>query len=312
MKLHNFHTTIAFVPAKVDKSQPAVIRLFFDNPDRYSLVQHGNNHDGYEFYKYNLAASDPKDDPNFRARPLSEQGADIAEGLQRMVKLRSTFMIPFDQVMVFPYGISPEQTLVLLKKHNYLATVNAQDTPLDATRPPTWDYGMYQANMDYGGFPTLTRRHPGTYEPFRPIVQPFIFDLFIGKPALFYSHAYDKELFADGSDTFNPVADRINSLSNGVEWRSLGYIVKHLYLERTNSDGSVDIKMYGNDLIITPKQPGGATYHITKEETLDVPIRQLTVNGHEFPYRTEQGLLKLDVVGPVDGSPFEIEILYGE
>ena len=57
--------------------------------------------------------------------------------------------------MVFPYGISPEQTLVLLKKYNYLATVNAQDIPLDTTRPPTWDYGMYQANMDYGGFPPL-------------------------------------------------------------------------------------------------------------------------------------------------------------
>ena len=212
--------------------------------------------------------------------------------------------------MVFPYGISPEQTLVLLKKHNYLATVNAQDIPLDATRPPTWDYGMYQANMDYGDFPTLTRRHPGTYEPFRPIVQPFIFDLFIGKPALFYSHAYEKELFADGIDTFNPVADRINSLPSGVEWRSLGYIVKHLYLERTNSDGSVDIKMYGNDLIITPGAQPGVTYHIMKEETLNVPIQRLTVNGHDFPYRIEESLLKLDLVAPKDGSPIEVAIRY--
>jgi hypothetical protein len=310
MREHNFHTTIAFVPVNWDRSKPELVSLFQANSDKYSLVQHGNNHDGYEFYKYNLAENDPKDDPNFRARPLSEQEADIAEGLQRMVKLSSTFIIPFDQVMVFPYGISPEQTLVSLKKHNYLATVNAEDVPLDATRPPTWDYGMYQANMDYGDFPTLTRRHPGTYEPFRPIVEPFIFDLFIGKPALFYSHAYEKELFADGIDAFNPVADRINSLSNGVEWRSLGYIVKHLYLERINSDGSVDVKMYGNDLIITPGGQGGITYHVIKEEALNVPIQRLTVNGHDFPYRIEESLLKLDLVAPKDGSPIEVVIRY--
>ena len=160
-----------------DGSQPEVVGLIRANPDRYSLVQHGNNHDGYEFYKYNLAANDPKDDPDYRARPLSEQEADIVEGLQRMAKLSSTFLVPFDRVMVFPYGISPEPTLVLLKKYNYLATVNAQEVPLDATRPPTWDYGMYQANMDYGGFPALTRRPIGRYKPLQPKVEPFIFDL---------------------------------------------------------------------------------------------------------------------------------------
>lgn len=310
MREHNFHTTIAFVPARGASSTPEVVSLFRANPDRYSLVQHGNNHDGYEFYKYNLAENDPKNDPHFRARPLDEQEADIVEGLQRMEKLGYTLGIPVDQVMVFPYGISPEQTLVSLKKYNYLATVNAQDIPLDATRPPTWDYDMYQANMDYGGFPTLTRRQPGTDEPIRPVVEPFILDLFIGKPALFYAHAYEKDLFSYGIDAFNPVADRINSLSNGVEWRSLGYIVKHLYLERTNSDGSIDIKMYGNDLTITPGGQGGMTYHIVKEETLNVPIQRLTVNGHDFPYRIEENLLKLDLVAPKDGSPIEIVIRY--
>ena len=125
-----------------------------------------------------------------------------------------------------------------------------------------------------------------------------------------YSHEY--ELFKPGIDTFGWVADQMNQLPGGVEWRNPGYIIKRLYLEKTNGDGSVDIKMYGNDLIITPRPQAGVTYHIMKEETLNVPIKRITVNGHEFPYRIEQGLLKLDVVGPVDGSPFETKVLYGE
>jgi hypothetical protein len=245
------------------------------------------------------------------ARPLADQEWDIMEGLARMEMHKSLIGVPYDKVMIFPWGISPEQTLVLLKNHNFLATVNAQDVPLGATRPQDWDYGMYQANMNYGNFPTLTRRHPGTYQPFRPWIQPFIFDLFVDKPALFYSHAYGRELFDTGIDAFNPIADQVNEVASGVKWRSLGYTIKHLYLEKISDDGSVDVKMYGNHLIVTNEYGDERTYHISKEETLNVPISLLTVNGHEFPYRVEEGLLALDVRAPAD-SYLEILIHYGD
>ena len=41
-----------------------------------------------------------------------------------------------------------------------------------------------------------------------------------------------------------------------------------------------------------------------------MPIQQLTVNGHDFPYRIEENLLKLDLVAPKDGSPIEVVIRY--
>ena len=307
MKAHNFHTTIAMHPKTWTRSEPTVISLFRNNPDRYSLVQHGNNGDGYEFYKYKVSEDDEFEGQKLPARPLYEQEADIVEGLARMAQHQALTGIPCDRVMIFPWGISPEPTLVLLKKYNFLATVNAQDVPLEATRPSDWDYGMYQANMDYGNFPSLTRRHPGTYQPFRPNIQPFIFDLFVDKPALFYSHV--GELFKSGIDTFDLVADQINGLVGGVEWHSLGYIIRHLYLEKTNDDGSIEVKMYGNHLIVTNESSDEHVYHIRKEETLNVPISRLTVNGHEFPYRVEDGLLKLDVRVPA-GSSMEIRIHY--
>ena len=38
--------------------------------------------------------------------------------------------IPFDSVMIFPHKIAPEKTLGLLKKYNFLATVNASNIPI--------------------------------------------------------------------------------------------------------------------------------------------------------------------------------------
>jgi hypothetical protein len=307
MNAHNFHTTIAFVPANWDRSESMVVRLFRSHADRYSLVQHGNNHDGYEFYKYSVSDEEEYGGRKLPANPLADQEADIVEGLARMEQHRHFTAIDHDRVMVFPWGISPEPTLALLKKYNFLATVNAQDIPLNATRPADWDHGMYQANMDYGNFPTLSRRPPGTYPPFQPRLQSFIFDLFIDKPALFYA---DTGLF-ETADAFNVVADQINGLTGEVEWRSLGDIIRHLCLEKRNDDGSVDVKMYANHLIVTNPSSDERTYHISKAETLSVSISVLTVNGREFPYRVDDGLLTLDVRVPANTSA-EILIYYGE
>jgi hypothetical protein len=304
MKAHNFHTTIALIPAHWEKSDEEVIKIFLNNPDRFSLVQHGNNHIGYEFYKYTVAPGDL-----YPADPLDTQEWNILEGLSRMEMLRETTGVSYGRVMIFPYGISPEATLVVLKKYNYLATVNAQDVPLDATRPSNWDYEMYPVIMNFGNFAALTRRHPGTYLPFQPNIQPFLFDLFIGKPALIYSHAYGTELFAGNIGEFDPVADQLNQLAGGMQWLSLGNIIKHIHLEKVNDDGSLDVRMFANDLILTNDSKEEQTYHIEKEETLNVPIASLTINTQEFPYRVEAGQLSLDLDIPAKTTE-EIYINY--
>ena len=119
MESHNFHTTIAMHPVSWTESEPAVVSLFLAYPERYSVAQHGNNGDGYEFYVY-----DETDDREYEGmilppRSLSDQEADILQGAARMESHRILTGIPFEKVMVFPWGISPEPTLSLLKKHNY-------------------------------------------------------------------------------------------------------------------------------------------------------------------------------------------------
>jgi len=302
METHNFHTTIAYIPWNYDRSNPKVAKLFLDHPDRYSMVIHGNNHDHYEFYEYNKVS-------------LKEQENDIIEALNRMKEFRKLTGIPYDKIMIFPHGIAPEKTLEFLKKYNFVATVNNQDAPLETKRPQSTFYGIEPAIMDYANFTALKRHSTQGYRiwSFRKAksgieVAPYAFDLFIDKPVLIVAH---QDFFFSGIDAFSSTADAINNLAGEVNWTSLGNISKHLYLEKTNDDGSVDIRMYGNKLVLSNKSGSKKLYHIRKKETLNVPISKVTINGAETNYIIENDTLKVHEVIPLRDS-MELEIIYNE
>jgi len=302
METHNFNTTIAYIPWNYDRSNPKVAKLFLDHPDRYSMVIHGNNHDHYEFYKYNKVS-------------LKEQENDIIEALNRMKEFRKLTGIPYDKIMIFPHGIAPEKTLEFLKKYNFVATVNNQDAPLETKRPQSTFYGIEPAIMDYANFTALKRHSTQGYRiwSFRKAksgieVAPYAFDLFIDKPVLIVAH---QDFFFSGIDAFSSTADAINNLAGEVNWTSLGNISKHLYLEKTNDDGSVDIRMYGNKLVLSNKSGSKKLYHIRKKETLNVPISKVTINGAETNYIIENDTLKVHEVIPLRDS-MELEIIYNE
>ncbi|HJZ05143.1 MAG TPA: hypothetical protein VJ327_04760 [Patescibacteria group bacterium] len=136
------------------------------------------------------------------------------------------------------------------------------------------------------------------------------FDLFLGKPALFYTHAYKDEMLAGGITAFNPVAYRLNALTGNIEWQGLGNILKRLYPQKTNDDGSLEVRMYTNDLILINESGEPRSYHVSKEETLNVPIVNLTLNDHSFAYHVQDRMLTLDVLLPAHSS-VEINIEYG-
>jgi len=302
METHNFHTTVAYIPWNYDRSTPEVIKLFLGHPDRYSIAIHGNNHDHYKFYNYNK-------------EPLKEQEKDIIEALNRMKEFRKLTGIPYDKIMIFPHGIAPEKTLEFLKKYNFVATVNNQDAPLETKRPQSTFYGIEPAIMDYANFAALKRHSTQGYRiwSFRKAksgieVAPYVFDLFIDKPVLIVAH---QDFFFSGIDAFNSTADAINNLAGEVKWTSLGNILKHLYLEKTNDDGSVDVRMYGNKLVLSNKSGSKKLYHIRKKETLNVPISKVTINGAETNYIVENDTLKVHEVIPLRDS-MELEIIYNE
>ena len=311
MEAHNFHTTISLIPVNWESYDEDIVTLFRRHENRYSIAQHGNNSDGYEFYKYEVTAEELEEEPDLIARPLADQEADIVEGLLRLNEMETILKLHYDKVMIFPSGISPAETLKILKKYNYLGTINAQQAPLGEEIPDVWDYGMYPADLNYYDFPLITRQHPGTYQPFEMNIRPFLFDLFLDKPALFYSNAYDDELFAESITAFNQVADEMNNLHTNLEWDSLGNILRHLYLEKTNDDGSISIKMFTNHIILENPSETPIQYHIQKTESFEIKITSVTVNGEPFPHQSQIDSLHLDLIIPPETS-IEIEIQYGQ
>ena len=67
--------------------------------------------------------------------------------------------------------------------------------------------------------------------------------------------------------------------------------------------------MYSSHLMLTNDSQEERTYHITKEETQNVPITALTINGQDYPYRIENNLLSAGVSLPAGGT-IEIIIKY--
>ena len=312
MNAHDFHTTIAFIPCCAPNAQPEVISLVLQNPDRYSLVQHGNNHDGYEFYHYQLSEG-VVSDPDHHARPFDDQVRDIVEGLTRIARLQALTGLPFGRIMVFPYGISPEPTLTTLKRLNYLGTVNAQDAPLGAPLPAAWDYGMLPAILDYSAFPVIERNiYVGDYgnNSIDWYVQAAMFDLFIDKPALFWSHPVSGQLFSTGIDQFSPIADAVNDLHGEAEWRSLDDILEHMSLTKRNDDGSVSIMMFTNRLVFTNPFSHVQHFYIQKQESDAVPIQSVSVNGRALTYQFADGALTFDVQLQPHAA-LDVTVLYG-
>ena len=286
---HNFHTTIAFIPWNYDRSQPAVAALFRAHPDRLSVCVHGNNHIHQEF--------GPLD-----THPVVTQRKNIDQSLARMKKFTELTGVPFDPVMVFPHSVSPEETFAELKRANYLATANSLNVPSDAATPPDAEFALRTATLDFATFPSLRRYSTETDIPHAQLA----IDAFLGNPMLFYAH---ESFFARGINAFDAVADSANQLQPGLKWESLGAIAQHLYLQKTEDDGTFTIRAESPSLRISNTEPHDAIFHIQKQEDFALPVT-VFVDGEKVSYqRNSSGFsLRLTVKA---GSSRLIETRYG-
>lgn len=292
---HNFHFTLALPAGRSASRDQSVVDLFKNNPLRMSITMHGNNHDGYEFYKYSASSGD-----TYPSRPYADQVTDINEGITRMDALTAQTTIPWTKSMVFPYNISPTQTLVYLKEKNFQATLNSTDIPLGETQLRTWDSHIYPAELGYGNFPVIFRWHAED--------APYAFNFFLDKPGWGYEHS---GVFTDNGITWmSPIADRVNALEGEVTWQSIDYILKKMYLERTNDDGSVSVMMFGNNVVVDNPDTFEKSYHIQRKETQNVPIKSVTVDGSAVDYTVSGGLLQATTTIP-GGSQADFKITYG-
>ncbi len=299
MKKTNFHLTIAFIPWNFDKNEPDVITLFKNNPDRFSISIHGNNHDQKEFYKYNTDLEDP-----YPARTLADQETDIKQAVARMEILKTSTGLSYDRVMIFPHRIAPSKTLGLLKKYNFLAVCNRSNIPLGSMIPTDPLFELRRFTMIFENFTCIKRNLTNLREILIAIY------LFLDNPVVLCGHvsAYDN-LFSNGIDSFNQKAAMINTIQPDIIWQSLGYISKHLYLQRLRDDGNYDIKAFCRSIVIENFTQSELTYFYQKEDPFSPSIKNITVDGNPHPYSKSKNTLFLTLTAP-PGESRTISIQY--
>jgi hypothetical protein len=287
MERANFHTTLAFIPWNYDRSQPGVISLFREHPDRFSISIHGNDHDHSEF-----------GDPN----SALHREADIVQGLARMEAFTRLTGIKYDPVMVFPHAIASDaETLAILKKHNFLSTINQSNVPLAMPFPKNLFFFLRSVTLDYADFPSVNRA-----AAYVQTESDFAIEMFLGNPLLLYGH---HDLFQKGIDSFNGLAETINKLEPAVQWTTLGAVSRHLYLTRTREDGDYDVLALSRSIELENPHDRAAAFHVLKPESFSFPIHRIMVDGGVYPFeKTDEGIaLILEIPA---GSERSIDIEY--
>lgn len=289
MQLHNFHTTIAFIPWNYDRSDPKVVSLFRDNPDRLSISIHGDNHDHREFGDYST-------------KDLASQKDALGQAIARMERFRELTGIPYDKVMVFPHGIAPMKTVAALKQYRYLATVNSSNVPMDQREPNNLWFALRSTTLQFGNFPSLKRRHIDAAYPEAALKM----DLFLDNPLLFYCHQDD---FYDSIGIFNSVADQVNKLDPTVRWTGLGRLARHLYLVKLRPDGDYDVKAFSSSLSLENQNKRPSMFRVSRVDDGSPHVKKIRVNGHTWPYRRTDKEVIVDVLIQA-GASSNIEIEY--
>ena len=291
MEVHNFHTTIAFIPWNYKRSEPGVVTLFRDHPERFSVSIHGNNHDHKEF-------------TNYRNKPLDVQIGDLKQALARMEKFQALTGIPYDRVMIFPHSIAPESTLEALKTYNYLGTVNSSNVPEGSVRPSDSSFALRPITLSYAGFPSILRYSVVS----APLPKEFLaINEFLDNPLLFYAHS---DFFANGINAFDVTADEVNKLEPDTQWRSLGKIVNHWYLFKLRDDDlNYDVFAFTNTVNLENPFGRDAIFYLQKREIGHQAIKSVAVDGHPYPYREENGYLNLSIAVP-KGANRNVSIQY--
>jgi hypothetical protein len=287
---HNFHATVAFIPWNYDRSQSRMVTLFQQHADRLSISVHGNNHVHQEFGP-------------FDKHPLNAQQENIQQALTRMDRFKEITGIPYDPVMVFPHSISPEGTLSALKRANFSATANSLNVPSDAITPADVEFALRTSSLHFANFPSLRRY---SAESVIPKAQLSI-DAFLGNPMLFYAH---ESFFTPGMSAFDSVADVVNGLEPDTQWRGLGEIVQHLYVEKVRDDGNLDVRLFSSSARLSNHSEQAMTFYLEKEEDFSLPIDVL-VDGEPRKYLADGTKLLFELTIPKGESKL-VQIKYGE
>jgi len=257
----NFFTAIAFIPWNFRRTSKDSATLFKDRPDKYSLCVHGCDHTRCEFDSIDYREIDYK----------------VKQATKRMELHNDMTGLVFDKVMVFPHEVFSANSMRVLKSNNYLAAVSALP-PNNGSIYQKFYNLLQPANMSFENFPLYNRIQ---LENDQDKVVDFASNLFLGKPLIIYVH---HDYFREGYEQIIESVKNINSLAGNIQWKRLGDIIKSSYLQKSEGNNTIRIKQYANNLIISNNSSDVMKYIVSKEETGDISIEHILLNGKKISY----------------------------
>jgi hypothetical protein len=162
---------------------------------------------------------------------------------------------------------------------------------MDRSRPASLLFALRPVTLSYADFPSISR-----YSAAMPSPSGFIgVNEFLDNPLFFYSH---HDLFASGTDAFDGMADEVNKLEPDTRWRSVGDIVKHLYLVRQRDDSNYDVLTFSSSFDLNNASGLDLVFYVQKQESGSPVIAAVSVDGRPVPFQLRGGYLDLSVAVP--------------
>jgi hypothetical protein len=222
---HGYHASMAMVPLDNRFAHAETIDLFRRNPDRLSLVFHGNDHISGELL-----------------RPRSEASALAlaAQALRRVERFESRYELEVDRVMTPPHGMCSEEVAGALAAVGFDGLCAIHPLPW-AERPPAnrplagWDPAEFAA-----GCAVIPRLHLDSTDA------DIALRAFLDQPLVFYGHHED---LAAGLDPLGAIAERVARLGD-AHWCSIGEIARTNYAARRDLD-LIRVHPYSNRVAVS-------------------------------------------------------------
>ena len=267
----DFATSVGFIPWNFRRTGRKTADLFRERKDRLSLCVHGCDHTQGEFGLSDAARL------GYMARTATE----------RMERHANATQLPFDNVMVFPQGIFSVPAMQALKANGYIAAINFDVFPVDSGGPIEMKALLEPAVTAFGGFPLFLRRRP---EETAEIAS----DLFWGCPAFIMAH---HDFFRDRRRAIEAVM-RVNAIEGGVEWRSIGEIVRRSHLLKEGPEGMMQVKGYVAEMLIENPEAFERACVVTKPEP-SAPLAVSLQSGRPIAWQHAASGLRLSfTIGP--------------
>jgi hypothetical protein len=271
MQLHNFATSIAFIPWNWRRSRMRTARLFKSQSSQLSISIHGCDHTGGEF----------------GTRHAGRLAWKTRQAAERMARHETMTGVRHDRVMVFPQGVFSEAAMKALKRGQFIGVVNTELLSNDVPQPAiTVRDAWATALMRYGSFPIYTRRYP------RDGVENFAFDILLGKPCIAVIHHNDcKGRYRD----LLPWIDRLNALNGRLIWCNLEEIVLRGYRQKEVGADRIEVEMFGSEMRLTNPHRQRKLFVIHKQESEPAVITTITVDQKPIAWKHEAGSIGFEI-----------------